>query len=74
MAFGSGCLMLRSGAKERAMCRDRGSGGRVRRGEDAPVVPPGGAGGCLKPKGDGVVDARRAIAELDIDGRGFGYA
>jgi len=55
------------------MCRDRGSGGRVRRGEDAPAVQPGGPP-CLKPKGDGVVDARRAIAELDIDGRGFGYA
>ena len=74
MAFGSGCLMLRGGAKERAMCRDRGSGGRVRRGEDAPVARPGGAGGCLKPKGDGVENARRAITELDIDGRVFGIA
>ena len=71
MAFGSGCLMLRSGAKERAMCRDRGSGGMVRRGEDAPVVPPRGPW-LLKPKDDGVVGARRAIAELDRDARGFG--
>jgi hypothetical protein len=66
--------MLRGGAKERAMCRDRGSGGRVRRGEDAPVVLPGGGGGFQKPKGDGVENARRAITELDIDGRGFGCA